>query len=80
MRVQAPKASLYVWARVPDGFKSAETGGALIEDIGVVVTPGSGYGQYGEGYVRLSLTTADDRVEEGVRRSSSGAPPTSASS
>jgi LL-diaminopimelate aminotransferase len=68
MHVQAPKASLYVWARVPDGFKSAELAARLIEDIGVVVTPGSGYGQYGEGYVRLSLTTADDRVEEGVRR------------
>jgi LL-diaminopimelate aminotransferase len=68
MRVQAPKASLYVWARVPEGFKSAELAARLIEDIGVVVTPGSGYGQYGEGYVRLSLTTADDRVEEGVRR------------
>jgi LL-diaminopimelate aminotransferase len=68
MRVQAPKASLYVWARVPDGFKSAELAARLIEDIGVVVTPGSGYGQYGEGYVRLSLTTPDDRVEEGVRR------------
>src|SRR3954447_2113548 len=68
MRVQAPKASLYVWARVPDGFKSAELAARLIEDVGVVVTPGSGYGQYGEGYVRLSLTTADERVEEGVRR------------
>jgi LL-diaminopimelate aminotransferase len=68
MRVQAPKASLYVWARVPDGFKSAELAARLIEDVGVVVTPGSGYGKYGEGYVRLSLTTADERVEEGVRR------------
>jgi LL-diaminopimelate aminotransferase len=68
MRVQAPKASLYVWARVPDGFKSAEIAARLIEDIGVVVTPGSGYGKYGEGYIRLSLTTPDDRVEEGVRR------------
>jgi LL-diaminopimelate aminotransferase len=36
--------------------------------VGVVVTPGSGYGQYGEGYVRLSITTADERVEEGARR------------
>ena len=68
MRVQAPKACLYVWARVPDGFTSAEFAARLIEDIGVVVTPGTGYGQYGEGYVRLSLTTADERVEEGVRR------------
>lgn len=68
MRVQAPKASLYIWARVPDGFTSAEFATRLIEDIGVVVTPGSGYGRYGEGYVRLSITTPDDRVEEGARR------------
>jgi len=68
MRVQAPKASLYIWARVPDGFTSADFAARLIEDIGVVVTPGSGYGRYGEGYVRLSITTPDDRVEEGARR------------
>jgi LL-diaminopimelate aminotransferase len=68
MRVQAPKASLYVWARVPEGFTSADFAARVIEDIGVVLTPGSGYGQYGEGYVRLSITTPDDRVEEGARR------------
>jgi LL-diaminopimelate aminotransferase len=68
MRVQSPRASLYVWARVPEGFTSADFAARLIEDIGVVVTPGSGYGKYGEGFVRLSITTPDDRVEEGVRR------------
>ena len=68
LRVQPPKASLYVWARVPQGFSSADFAARLIDDIGVVVTPGSGYGVYGEGYVRLSLTTPDDRVEEGARR------------
>ena len=68
LRVLKPKASLYIWARVPDGFTSADFASRLIEDIGVVVTPGSGYGQYGEGYVRLSITTPDDRVAEGARR------------
>ena len=68
MRVQAPKASLYIWARVPDGFTSQEFSTRLIEDIGVVLTPGSGYGEYGEGFVRLSITTPDDRVDEGARR------------
>jgi LL-diaminopimelate aminotransferase len=68
LRVIKPKASLYIWARVPEGFTSAEFASRLIEDIGVVVTPGSGYGKYGEGYVRLSITTPDDRVEEGARR------------
>ncbi|MGE0058841.1 MAG: LL-diaminopimelate aminotransferase [Dehalococcoidia bacterium] len=68
LRVIKPKASLYIWARVPEGFTSAEFASRLIEDIGVVVTPGSGYGQYGEGYVRLSITTPDERCEEGARR------------
>jgi LL-diaminopimelate aminotransferase len=68
MRVHVPKASLYIWARIPVGFTSADFATRLIEDIGVVVTPGSGYGQYGEGFIRLSITTPDDRVEEGARR------------
>ena len=68
MRVQPPKGSLYVWARIPEGFKSAEFAGRMIDEIGVVVTPGTGYGAHGEGYIRLSITTPDDRLEEGVRR------------
>jgi LL-diaminopimelate aminotransferase len=68
LRVQAPKASLYVWARVPDGFSSAEFAARMIDDIAVVVTPGANFGKAGEGFVRLSLTAPDERVEEGVRR------------
>jgi LL-diaminopimelate aminotransferase len=68
LRVRSPKASLYVWARIPDGFTSAEYAARVIDEIGVVVTPGSGYGRYGEGYIRLSITTPDERVEEGARR------------
>ncbi|MDP3939508.1 MAG: aminotransferase class I/II-fold pyridoxal phosphate-dependent enzyme, partial [Deltaproteobacteria bacterium] len=68
MRVQPPRASLYVWARVPDGLTSADFAARLIDDIGVVVTPGTGYGAHGEGFVRLSLTIPDDQLEEGLRR------------
>ena len=66
--VETPKASLYVWAKIPDGVTSAEYAARVIEDCGVVVTPGRGYGEQGEGYIRLSVTTPDDRVEEGMRR------------
>lgn len=66
--VDVPKASLYVWAKLPAGVTSAEFAARLIEDTGVVVTPGRGYGLQGEGYIRLSVTTPDDRVEEGMRR------------
>ena len=68
LRVIPPKASLYLWARVPEGFTSAEFAAKLIDEAAVVVTPGSGYGQYGEGYVRLSLTLPDEDLDKGVER------------
>jgi LL-diaminopimelate aminotransferase len=68
LRIQPPKASLYIWARVPSGSTSVQFATTLLDEAGVVVTPGIGYGPTGEGYVRLSLTIPDDRLEEGVRR------------
>ena len=68
LKVDVPLASLYVWAPVPPGYRSAEFAALLLEDIDIVVTPGSSYGQYGEGYIRLSLTTPDDQVEKGCQR------------
>jgi LL-diaminopimelate aminotransferase len=67
-RVAKPKASLYVWARVPEGVTSAQAAGDLLEHGGVVVIPGTGYGPSGEGYIRMSLTLATERIEEAVRR------------
>ena len=63
-----PKAGLYVWASVPSGYASAEFATLLLDEASVVVTPGTGYGQAGEGYFRISLTTPDERVEEGLNR------------
>jgi LL-diaminopimelate aminotransferase len=68
LRVDPPKASLYIWAHVPEGFTSADFATRMIEEIGVVVTPGTGYGQYGEGFIRLSITTPDERVDQAVQR------------
>ncbi len=68
LRVTPPKACLYIWARVPEGYTSAGFAQSLLEDLTIVVTPGSSYGQYGEGYIRLSLTTPDDQVDKGVER------------
>jgi len=56
---QAPKASLYVWAKVPPGYTSMEFSANLLDQVGVLVIPGTGYGPSGEGYVRLSLTLSD---------------------
>ncbi|MBE0481499.1 MAG: LL-diaminopimelate aminotransferase [Dehalococcoidia bacterium] len=63
-----PRASLYVWARVPKGYTSAGYCSKLLDEAAVIVTPGSGYGKYGEGYIRISLTTPDERLEEGLAR------------
>lgn len=68
LKARPPKASLYVWARVRPGYTAAEYAARLIEEVGVVVTPGSGYGKAGEGYIRLSLTIPDDRLREGLAR------------
>ena len=68
LQVTPPKASLYVWAHVPEGMTSVDFATRLLEDKAVVVTPGVGYGELGEGYVRLSLTTPDEQLDEGLRR------------
>ena len=68
LTVNVPRASLYIWARIPEGFTSAELAARLLEETDIVVTPGSSYGKYGEGYIRLSLTTPDEQVEKGCQR------------
>ncbi len=68
LKARPPSASLYIWARVPAGYTSLEFATSLLEDAGVVVTPGIGYGKYGEGYIRLSLTVPDQRLEEALAR------------
>lgn len=68
MEITPPRASLYVWARVPEGYSSAEFAAMLLEEKDIVVTPGSGYGEYGEGYIRLSLTLSDEHLAKAVQR------------
>ena len=68
LKVASPKASLYVWARVPEGYTSGEFSERLLEERDVLVTPGSSYGSYGEGYVRLSITMADEPLTQALER------------
>lgn len=68
LEVRVPKASLYVWARVPAGYNSVDFTADLLEQVGVAVTPGVGYGRSGEGYVRLSLTIPDAILVKGLSR------------
>ena len=68
MEAKTPKASLYVWAKVPEGYNSVDFAADLLEQVGVVVTPGIGYGKNGEGHVRLSLTISDVALVKGLSR------------
>lgn len=67
-RVEPPRATLYVWMRVPEGYTSESFTRELLDRAGVVVVPGAAYGSCGEGYVRFSLTLPDDELDKGVRR------------
>jgi LL-diaminopimelate aminotransferase len=68
LEVTIPKASLYVWARVPEGYNSVDFTADLLDQVGVAVTPGVGYGRNGEGYIRLSLTIPDAALVKGLSR------------
>ena len=63
-----PKATPYIWAPVPAGYSSTSFTELVLEEAGVVVSPGPSFGPSGEGFVRISLTVPDDRLEEAARR------------
>jgi LL-diaminopimelate aminotransferase len=63
-----PVATIYVWAKVPEGYTSASFAEKILEEANVIVAAGSAYGPSGEGYIRISLTTPDDRLEAAIKR------------
>jgi LL-diaminopimelate aminotransferase len=67
-KIEPPKGSIYVWLPVPEGHDSTSFATLLLEKTGVVVPPGRGYGQAGEGFIRISLSVPDDRLREGLQR------------
>ena len=68
MELEKPKATFYVWAPVPGKYTSIEYSRYLLEKAGIVATPGVGFGKYGEGYVRFSLTKPVERIRQAVER------------
>ena len=68
LAVDPPRATPYFWVRVPDGHTSESFAELMLEEAGVVVSPGPAYGPSGEGFFRLSLTVPDNRLEEAMRR------------
>jgi LL-diaminopimelate aminotransferase len=68
LECELPRATFYVWAAVPKGYSSASFTERILRETGVVITPGSGFGKGGEGFVRFSLTVPGKRLREAVER------------
>lgn len=68
MSARTPKGTIYVWAKVPQGYTSAAFAEKVLEEANVIVAAGTAYGPDGEGYIRISLATPDDRLAEALER------------
>jgi LL-diaminopimelate aminotransferase len=68
MRTTKPLAGLYVWAEVPRDFTSSQFASWLFDKTGVLITPGSNFGAAGEGYVRITMTAAEERITTALAR------------
>lgn len=68
IHINKPKATFYLWAKVPMGFNSTTFVAHLLEKTGVLGTPGVGFGAPGEGYIRFALTQSVERIKEAVER------------
>ena len=66
--IKPPRATFYVWAPVPKGYDSIGFASHVLDEVGVNITPGVGFGAHGEGYFRLSVTAPDARLEEAMAR------------
>ncbi|MEL3960066.1 pyridoxal phosphate-dependent aminotransferase [Lysinibacillus endophyticus] len=66
--VKAPKGSFFAWLKVPNGFTSEEFTNLLLEKANVAVASGNGFGEYGEGYVRVGLLVSEERMKEAIMR------------
>jgi LL-diaminopimelate aminotransferase len=68
LKARIPKATFYIWAKIPQVYTSMDFTKKLLDEAGIAVTPGTGYGKEGEGYIRFSLTISDNRLEQGMDR------------
>src|SRR5207244_5962385 len=66
--IKPPRATFYVWAAVPTGYDSIGFAGHVLDEVGVNITPGVGFGAHGEGYFRLSVPAPDARLAEAMKR------------
>ncbi|MCP1311176.1 aminotransferase class I/II-fold pyridoxal phosphate-dependent enzyme [Paenibacillus tyrfis] len=66
--IPKPKATMFIWAPIPEGWTSRQISREMLYSAGVVVIPGDAFGKEGEGYVRIALVQEEDRLQEAVRR------------
>jgi LL-diaminopimelate aminotransferase len=67
-QVEKPRGSIFMWPRIPQGYNSAEFAERLLEEAGIIVTPGTAFGPSGEGYIRISLSVDLERIDEVIKR------------
>jgi len=68
IKCDPPRATFYIWAEVPKGYSSVSFTERVLKEAGVLITPGSGFGKGGEGFVRFSLTVSSERLKEAAER------------
>lgn len=68
IHAEKPRGSFFIWAPVPKGFTSQQFAEKVLEEAGVIITPGNSFGPSGEGYFRISLSVPTDRLDEAVKR------------
>jgi len=68
LEVEWPRATFYLWIQVPKGYTSAQFSTRLLEQGGIVATPGNGFGDGGEGYIRMAITVDETRLKEAIER------------
>jgi len=68
LEVDRPKATFYLWIQVPKGYTSPQFATVLLDQAGIVTTPGNGFGEHGEGFIRMALTIDEKRLNEAIER------------
>jgi len=67
-QVRPPRATFYVWIKIPPKTDSIKFSALLLEKANIIATPGVGFGKYGEGYIRMALTVPKEKIQEAIRR------------
>lgn len=68
IETEKPRGTIFVWSKVPEGYTSAAFADKILEEAGVIVTPGNAFGENGEGFIRIALSVTEERLDEVISR------------